>query len=89
MNLNNLRSEIDRVDEALVSLLNKRANIALQIGELKIKHNLPVFHEFRENEVLDFVKKKTRGPLNEDQIETIFQTIIETCRNAQHQSRKD
>jgi len=89
MNLNDLRFEINRIDEALVTLLNKRATLALQIGELKIKQNLPVLNEARETEVLDFVKKNNTGPLNDDQIVTLFQKMMEICRNAQYQSRKD
>ena len=89
MELNILRSQINEIDEKLIDLLNKRLKIALHIGKIKTEQKLPVFNETREKEVLDFVKTKNTGPLKEDQVETIFQMIMEICRNAQHQSRKD
>src|SRR6266853_629287 len=48
----NLRTEIDRIDKDLVTLLNRRAEIALQIGQVKTKQGLEVWSPAREDEVI-------------------------------------
>ena len=50
--LASLRSEIDRIDEELVALLNRRAELALQIGQVKQQQGLEVWSAAREDEVI-------------------------------------
>ncbi|MBD3288610.1 chorismate mutase [candidate division KSB1 bacterium] len=89
MDLTTLRLDINSIDESIVSLLNRRFEIALKIGTLKSAQNIPVYNEAREQEVLDLIRKKNPGPLADNQLTQIFQTIIDVCRKAQIQSRKD
>ncbi len=45
-----LRAEIDKIDNKIVSLINKRAKIAKKIYEIKAKNNFEIFDVEREHE---------------------------------------
>ena len=52
MTLDDLRRDIDRVDEVLVRLLNERARCVCEIGRLKKELNIEVYQPDREKDVL-------------------------------------
>jgi chorismate mutase len=59
--LEDLRKQIDEIDELIVSLLAKRMKIVKEIGRIKKENNLPVFDKSRWQEVIKskkgFLKK--------------------------------
>src|SRR5271168_3143790 len=57
-----LRGEIDRLDQNLVALLNRRAEIASQIGRIKHDQGLEVWSAARENEVISQALAASPGP---------------------------
>lgn len=61
-----LRGEIDRLDKELVTILNRRASIATQIGQVKHINGLEVWSAAREDEVLAKVLGASQGPLPQD-----------------------
>lgn len=77
-----LRTQIDKIDEQLVQLLNDRARTALRIGILK--HGEAIYRPRREAEVLKHVVKASGGPLSDEALKRIFETIILICRTIQH-----
>ena len=54
MELDKARAEIDKLDKEIVKLLEKRFNLASEIGFLKKEQNLPVYDESRERQVLEY-----------------------------------
>ena len=50
MDLQELRSQIDEIDDALVALFGKRMDVAAQIADYKKENNLPSYHPARERE---------------------------------------
>lgn len=50
--LQNLRSQIDKIDQGLMRVLGKRFEVARKIGRYKKEHNLPPRDELREKEML-------------------------------------
>jgi len=80
MKIDDIRKEIDRIDKALVELINKRAECALEIGKLKKTSDESVFAPEREQQVLARVLKKNTGPLSDKTIEAIYREIISACR---------
>jgi chorismate mutase len=80
MNIDELRMEIDAVDDEILRLLNRRAKLALSIGEEKIKEKLPLLNPVREAAVLARTTSKNEGPLTDDGVKGVFTLIIETCR---------
>ena len=79
--LDDLRDDIDRVDEALVRLLNERTRIACEIGHLKKTMGIEVYQPAREKQVIAHVRSiATEGPLGADAIARLFERIIDEAR---------
>lgn len=78
-----LRNAIDGLDLELVGLLNKRAVLSLQIGELKKKSGAPIYQPNRESQKLAELRAANSGPLNADQISEIYERIFEISRALQ------
>jgi len=76
-----LRWSLDQVDDELVKLLNRRAELAQRIGALKETLDSAPFVPARERAVLDRVQSTNRGPLPDEAIRGIYQQIIAACRN--------
>ncbi len=83
MVLTKLRLEIDKLDVQLLALLNERAQLSLQVWKEKQKLNLPIYNQKREEDVIDNVIKQNNGPLLPEQVASIFQVIIDSCRTIQ------
>jgi chorismate mutase len=79
--LDDLRKNIDRVDEVLVRLLNERARCACEIGRLKKELGVEIYQPDREKRVLDHVRGvAAEGPLGPDAIARLFERIIDEAR---------
>ncbi len=59
--LNNLRKQIDQIDDLIVDLLAKRMKVVKKIGRFKKRNNIPAFDQLRWQEVIKskkgYVKK--------------------------------
>jgi len=75
-----LRTQIDTVDRELLALLNCRAGLALQVGELKKHQGSPVFRPEREAQVIDGLKTVNPGPLQSTSVAPIWREIMSACR---------
>jgi chorismate mutase-like protein len=81
MTLDDLRDDIDRVDEVLVRLLNERARCVCEIGRLKKEIKMEVYQPDREKQVLQHVRAvASEGPLGPDAIARLFERIIDEAR---------
>lgn len=79
--LDDLRNDIDRVDEVLVRLLNERARVACEIGEIKKALGIEIYQPEREKQVLAHVRSVAcEGPLGPDAIARLFERIIDEAR---------
>ena len=79
--LDDLRNDIDRVDEVLVRLLNERARVACEIGRLKKAQGIELYQPEREKQVLAHVRGvATEGPLGPEAIARLFERIIDEAR---------
>lgn len=77
-----IRSEVDRVDDKIASLLVERQNLTRKVGVLKREKDMNVFDEKREQYVLDRVSSHASGILREH-IDNIYNAIFEMSRNSQ------
>ena len=73
-----LRGEIDRLDDELLRLLNERARLAQQVGELK--NGAPAYRPEREADILRRLSDKNRGPLSAQRLAGVFREVISACR---------
>ena len=76
-----LRVRIDAVDRELLALLNRRAALALEVGEVKKRDGSPVFRPEREAQVIDGLKAVNPGPLATDSIAPIWREVMSACRS--------
>lgn len=83
---NNPRAEIDAIDDELLRLLNRRAEIALQVGEVKRRDDTSLCDHNREREVLDRLCRQNSGPLDEQNVTSIFQRIIDESLHIQQRT---
>lgn len=63
-------------------LLNQRASLAIEIGEVKAAMQLPAYAPEREKEVLANVERWSEGPLSEAAVRRLFERIIDESRRA-------
>jgi len=74
--LNDFRSEIDRIDKEILKLLNKRAELALKIAEIKKKKGLSFYDPVREKRVINNLVKLNKGPFTDDTVKTLFRELL-------------
>lgn len=80
--LEDLRRDIDRVDEVIVRLLNERARVVCEIGRLKKETGEPIYQPDREKKVIEHVRGiAVEGPLGSDAIARLFERIIDEARH--------
>lgn len=74
-----IRNKIDKIDDGIINLLNKRGILAQKIGNLKKKENNDIQYPQREKEVIKRMTKKSEilNPMN---IEKIWKEIMKACR---------
>ncbi len=77
------RKEIDLIDEKLLSLLNRRLSIALEIGRIKKERREKIYNPERESEILKRLNSKNPGPLREEDLKKIFKKVMIVCRKSQ------
>ncbi|WP_153099689.1 prephenate dehydratase [Paraburkholderia hayleyella] len=82
-----LRERIDAIDTQLIALLNQRAAVALEVGEIKKHFNAPVFRPEREQQVIARLQDMSMGPLGGDHISAIWREIMSASRELEQPFR--
>ena len=82
MDLKELRSEIDIIDDEIVRLFCARMDVAARIADYKKAQGLPIFHPLREQEKLQDVAGKAGEEMGEYTKE-LYQLLFELSRNYQ------
>jgi chorismate mutase/prephenate dehydratase len=85
--LDELRRAIDGLDDELVLLLNRRAELSRQVGELKLGSEERVFVPEREAEVLARIRQANRGPLRDEHLRAIYREVLSSSRELQRPPR--
>jgi chorismate mutase-like protein len=67
------------VDGELLALLNQRASLANEVGELKRAEGSPVFRPEREAQVINGLQAANPGPLKAGNVATIWREIMSAC----------
>lgn len=75
-----LRDRIDEIDLELLALLNRRAAVALEVGEVKKALDAPIFRPERELQVIARLQTASNGPLKDTHIEAIWREIMAASR---------
>ena len=80
MSIEDWRLEIDAIDSELLGLLNKRASLAVRVGQSKRLTGIELYDPTREQEVIERARRDNQGPLDEQAIVELFGCIIRESR---------
>lgn len=83
MNIDELRKEIDTIDNQLTSLLERRMNVSTQIGEYKKERGLKVYDAVREREVIAKNLSRLHDTALSPYIENIYTAIMSESKKKQ------
>ncbi|MFP5378826.1 MAG: chorismate mutase [Vicinamibacteria bacterium] len=86
LSLEALREEIDRIDEVVVRLLDRRARCAFAIGRLKRELARPIYEPGREADVIarvQAINARLEGPLDDGAILRMYERIMDEARRIQ------
>lgn len=84
MTLEELRKNIDSIDDRLLELYNKRLEFVHEVGKLKNSTGSAIYRPEREQEILDRLKKKNKemnGMLTDSAIDALFLELFAVARN--------
>ena len=87
MKLEEVRAEIDAIDDQLISLLTRRMDCSLKVAEIKAAEGLEVYHPKREELIFNKVRQKG-GKYGEYFVE-LYRLLMECSRALQHQAPPD
>ncbi|HSL92366.1 MAG TPA: chorismate mutase, partial [Candidatus Limnocylindrales bacterium] len=74
--LKKLREEIDRLDDEILSLLNRRAQAVIEVGKIKSEQKLRFYVPEREVEILRRISAANPGPFPDDALKAVYREII-------------
>nr|WP_259547769.1 bifunctional 3-deoxy-7-phosphoheptulonate synthase/chorismate mutase [Heyndrickxia oleronia] len=78
-----LRQKVDEINTQLLHLLNERAKVVQEIGQLKKIQGTKRFDPVREREVLDMIAEQNEGPFETTTLQHIFKTIFKASLELQ------
>lgn len=80
-NLEELRREIDKIDDQILALLNQRMSYVKSVGELKQSSNSTIYRPERERAIIKRLTSANLELLPQNAIEAIYQEIFAVSRN--------
>ena len=83
MDLNELRSEINQIDDQILDLFLRRMDVASQVADYKREHNLPILQPAREREILKKMAEKA-GPELSGYSRVLFSMLMELSKSYQN-----
>ena len=78
-----IRKAIDSIDTDLLRQLNDRAQLAIELGELKNDLGLAIYDPTREREIIEMMLNENEGPLDDKAVVGLFQRIIDESRRVE------
>lgn len=71
-----LRRRIDGYDARIVDLLNERARVVVEIGQLKQRTNSPIYAPDREKAILEKLRRLNKGPLPDRCLQAVWRELM-------------
>ncbi len=81
MKISTLRRKIDEIDSKILSLLNGRADLVIEVGKEKAKANMDLHVPQREEEIFTRLIQGNKGRFPGHAIRPVFREIISACRS--------
>ena len=76
MTLDELRKQIDELDTQLVTLLNRRAEVVVEVGKIKNAGDQPIYAPDREKVVFERIRAANKGPLPDGTLVAIYRELM-------------
>lgn len=77
--IQNMRTQINIIDEKIVDLLKERLQLVCQVREIKKIEGLPFYCPTREEVVITNATEGTNG-LEKEYLEAIYKTLLDVTR---------
>jgi len=71
-----LRKKIDEIDDRILDLLNERARIVIEVGDIKKTEKLDFHAPGREREILERLTSRNAGPFPQDTLRAVYREIL-------------
>ncbi|MCC4121650.1 chorismate mutase [Lactococcus lactis] len=86
--LEELRNNIDQVDQEIVQLLEKRMTIVQEISQEKQAQKITILDNSREQAVLDLARQNIKNSAYQKTIINTFKDIMKNSRLYQRENRE-
>lgn len=84
MDIDKLRDEIDRIDDNILELIDRRYELVKRVGAIKQTSSQEVFVPEREKSIIDRLSKKALPTLPKKVISAIYREIMSGARLVEH-----
>ncbi len=85
--ISELRKAIDEIDSQMLRLLNRRADLVIEVGRLKAEQNLDYHAPQREEEIYARLAQENTGPFPSQAVRPVFREVISACLSLEHPLR--
>jgi chorismate mutase len=89
MDIEDWRRKIDEIDLEILCLLNKRAELTMEIGKIKKAKQIPIHSPEREKLIIQRLVNANPGPLSGEGIRRVFERIIDESRKLEKDILKE
>ena len=83
--LEELRNQLDEIDNRMAELYQMRMDVCQQVGEYKVKAGRKVYDRQREKDKLADVASKVQGEFNKKGIKELYSQLMSMSRKLQYQ----
>src|ERR1700722_10778035 len=83
MNLDDLRSRIDAIDDRILTLLGERAAVVGDVARAKQEAGLPAYDPDRERAILDRLGRQGAGRFPRESIVAVYREVMSACLSIQ------
>ena len=83
--LEELRAQLDGIDNEIIELYKKRMDVCMEIGDIKISAGNKVFDKQREREKLVAVAAKVTEEFHKKGVQELFEQLMSLSRKLQYQ----
>src|SRR5512135_957377 len=74
--LRELRKRIDDIDDRILDILNERARIVVEVGNIKKAEKLDFHSPSREREILERLAARNKGPFPQNTLKAVYHEIL-------------
>lgn len=85
--MDDIRIQIDALDEEILNLLHKRSLLSVEMGRIKRAEQKLVFDPAREEEIINRLDAHRQAPLTRPMVEGIFREVFSASRSLQQRQK--